>query len=154
MKKIYLMIAFLLTVSSCTFFSRGTGQIIFHWEKQKTGIQKFSSDHSECMRQAEDFKFIPSIKNWFISEEARYDIRADWHSEKGIWASYIPYEGAQPLLVNSIREDKNSDPKKYRICMEKKGYNHRKHSIPSVTNIFVYNPQDINQDTLFEKYYR
>ncbi len=154
MKKIYLMIAFLLTVSSCTFFSRGTGQIIFHWEKQKTGIQKFSRDHSECMRQAEDFKFIPSIKNWFISEEARYDIRADWHSEKGIWASYVPYEGAQPLLVNSIREDKNSDPKKYRICMEKKGYNHRKHSIPSVTNIFVYNPQDINQDTLFEKYYR
>ena len=154
MKKIYLMIAFLLTVSSCTFFSRGTGQIIFHWEKQKTGIQKFSRDHSECMRQAEDFKFIPSIKNWFISEEARYDIRADWHSEKGIWASYVPYEGAQPLLVNSIREDKNSDPKKYRICMEKKGYSHRKHSIPSVTNIFVYNPQDINQDTLFEKYYR
>ena len=154
MKKIYLMIAFLLTVSSCTFFSRGTGQIIFHWEKQKTGIQKFSRDHSECMRQAEDFKFIPSIKNWFISEEARYDIRADWHSEKGIWASYVPYEGAQPLLVNSIREDKNSDPKKYRICMEKKGYNHRKHSIPSVTNIFIYNPQDINQDTLFEKYYR
>ena len=154
MKKIYLTIAFLLTVSSCTFFSKGSGQIIFHWEKQKTGIQKFSRDHSECMREAEDFKFIPSIKNWFISEEARYDIRADWHSEKGIWASYVPYEGAQPLLVNSIREDKNSNPKKYRICMEKKGYSHRKHSIPSVTNIFIYNPQDINQDTLFEKYYR
>ncbi len=154
MKKIYLIIAFLLTVSSCTFLSKGKGQVIFHWEKQKTGIQKFSRDHSECMREAEDFKFLPSIKNWFISEEARYDIRADWHSEKGIWASYIPYEGAQPLVINSIREDKDSSPKKYRICMEKRGYIHRTHNIPSVTNIFIYKPQDINQDTLFEQYYR
>ena len=154
MKKIYVLIGFILTLTSCTFLQQGQGQVIFHWERYKTGAEKFSRDHSECMRLAEDFKFLPNIKSWFYSEEARYDIRADWHSEKGIWASYVPYEGAQPFLVNSIRDDSDSNPKKYRKCMEKKGYVHRKHTLPSITNIYIYKPQNINQDTPFEKYYR
>ena len=156
MKKIYFLLSILTFVTACSSnpLSRGKGQVIFHWERNKTGVQKFSRDHSECMREAESTKYIPNIKNWFISEEARYDIRADWHSEKGIWASYVPYEGAQPILVNSIRDDTTSNPKKYRVCMEKRGYTHRKHNIPTVTNIFIYKPQDINQDTPFEKYYR
>ena len=120
MKKILLLIS-IAFLSSCTFFSKGKGQVIFHWERVNTGVEKFSRDHSECMREAEDFKLIPNIKNWFYSEEKRIDIRADWHSEKGIWASYVPYWGAQPLLVNSVRDDKDSSPKKYRICMEKRG---------------------------------
>lgn len=154
MKKKYITLSFVLILCSCTFLSKGKGQVIFHWERYNTGVEKFSRDHSECMREAEDFKFLPSIKNWFYTEEARYDIRADWHSEKGIWASYIPYAGAQPIIVNSIRDDKDSNPKKYRICMEKRGYSHRKYEIPSVSNIFIYKPQNINQDTLFEEYYR
>ena len=154
MKKILLITSILFSLSSCTFLTKGEGQVIFHWEKYNTGIQKFSRDHSECMRQAEDFKFLPNIKNWFYSEEARYDVRADWHSEKGIWASYIPYEGAQPVMVNSIRDDKDSSPRKYKNCMEKRGYNQRKYDIPEVTNIFIYKPQEFNQDTPFEKYYR
>lgn len=154
MKKILFILSTLFLLSSCTFFSKGKGQVIFHWEKANTGIEKFSRDHSECMREAEDFKIIPNIKNWFYTEERRIDVRADWHSEKGIWASYVPYWGAQPILVNSIRDDKDSSPKKYRKCMEKRGYSHRTHDIPTVTNIFVYKPQDINQDTPFEKYYR
>ena len=154
MKKISLILIFLLNITSCTYISKGEGQVIFHWERQKTGIQKFSRDHSECMRKAEDFKFLPSIKNWFHSEEARYDIRADWHSEKGIWASYIPYTGAQPIIVNSIRDDKDSSPRKYRICMEERDYTHRKYNIPEITNIYIYRPQSFNQDTLFEEYYR
>ena len=154
MKKILLITSILFSLSSYTFLTKGEGQVIFHWEKYNTGIQKFSRDHSECMRQAEDFKFLPNIKNWFYSEEARYDVRADWHSEKGIWASYIPYEGAQPVMVNSIRDDKDSSPRKYKNCMEKRGYNQRKYDIPEVTNIFIYKPQEFNQDTPFEKYYR
>jgi hypothetical protein len=154
MKKIILILSFLLTVSSCTFLSKGQGQVIYHWERQKTGIQKFSRDHSECLRIAEDFKFLPSIKNWLITEEARYDIRADWHSEKGIWATYVPYSGAQPLIVNSIRDDSDSSPKKYKKCMEKRGYTHRMYDIPEITNIYIYKPQTFNQDTLFEEYYR
>ena len=154
MKKILLIISFVFCLSSCSLLSRGKGQVIFHWERPNTGVEKFSRDHSECMREAEDFKFLPNIKNWFYTEEKRIDIRADWHSEKGIWASYVPYWGAQPLLVNSIRDDSDSSPKKYRKCMEKRGYSHRTHDIPSVTNIFIYKPQDVNQDTPFEKYYR
>ena len=154
MKKILLITSILFSLSSCTWLSKGEGQVIYHWEKYNTGVQKFSRDHSECMRLAEDFKFLPNIKNWFYSEEARYDVRADWHSEKGIWASYIPYEGAQPIMVNSIRDDKDSSPRKYKNCMEKRGYNQRKYDIPEVTNIFIYKPQEFNQDTPFEKYYR
>lgn len=150
----YRTLIFCLALGGCTVFSQGKGQVIYHWEKVNTGVEKFSRDHSECMREAEDFKFIPSIKNWFISEEVRYDIRADWYAEKGIWASYVPYWGAQPVLVNSIRDDTDSNPRKYRKCMEAKGYTHRMHDIPTVTNIFVYKPQNPNQDTLFEKYYR
>ena len=153
MKKISLVLLSLV-MCSCSFFSKGKGQVIFHWERPRTGVEKFARDHSECMREAEDFKLVPSIKNWFYSEEKRIDIRADWHSEKGIWASYVPYPGAQPLVVNSVRDDTDSSPRKYRLCMEKKGYTHRSHDIPEITNIFIYKPQDVNQDTLFEKYYR
>lgn len=154
MKKILFLILIVLTIPACTWLAEGKGQVIYHWQRPNTGVAKFSRDHSECMRKAEDFKFLPSIKNWFYSEEVRFDIRADWHSEKGIWASYVPYEGAQPLMVNSIRDDSGSSPRKYRRCMEKRGYTRRSQDIPSTTNIFIYKPQDINQDTLFEEYYR
>lgn len=153
MKKCFFVVALYL-ISACTYLSAGKGQVIFHWERNNTGIAKFARDHSECMREAEDFKFLPSFTNWFTSEEARLSVRADWYSEKGIWASYIPYEGAQPVVVNSIRDDKGSSPRKYRICMEKRGYWHRQHDIPTTSNIFVYKPQDPNQDTPFEQYYR
>lgn len=155
MRKIYcifMILSFLLP--SCTWLSEGQGQVIYHWQRPRTGVAKFARDHSECMREAEDFKFLPNIKSWFYSEEVRYDIRADWYSEKGIWASYVPYPGAQPLVVNSIRDDKDSSPRKYRKCMEAKGYTKRRTDIPSTTNIFIYKPQDPNQDTPFEKYYR
>lgn len=154
MNKICLLSLSFVLLSACTSLSEGKGQVIYHWERGNTGVQKFARDHSECMREAEDTKFLPNFKSWFYSEEVRYDIRADWHSDKGIWASYVPYRGAQPLVVNSIRDDKGSSPRKYRTCMEKRGYWHRTYDIPTVTNIFVYKPQDINQDTPFEKYYR
>ncbi len=152
MKKICLIIVVNLILASCTFFSKGKGQVIFHWERAHTGVEKFSRDHSECMREAEDFKLIPNVKSWFYSEEKRIGVRADWHSEKGIWASYVPYWGAQPLVVNSVRDDKDSSPKKYRACMEKRGYSHRTHDIPTITNIFIYKPQDVNQDVPFESW--
>lgn len=154
MKKLYLLLILPFLFSACTWLSEGEGQVIYHWERPRTGVEKFARDHSECMRKAEDFKFLPNFKSWFYSEEARYDIRADWHSEKGIWASYVTYTGAQPILVNSIRDDSDSSPRKYRKCMESRGYTRRQHDIPTTTNIFVYKPQDINQDTPLEKYYR
>ena len=150
MKKTYKTIALLtLILSSCTMLSKGDGQVIYHWERENTGIEKFSRDHSECMRKAEDFKLLPDVRTWFYTEEVKLDIRADWHADKGIWASYVPYPGAQPLIVNSLRNDYDSDPKKYRLCMEKKGYWHRTYNVPTHTNIYIYQPQTATQDIPF-----
>lgn len=137
-----------ILLNSCTLFSSGQGQVIYHWERENTGVAKFSRDHSECMRQAEDIS-LPDFRTWFYSEEVKLDVRADWHAEKGIWASYVPYPGAMPVMVNSLRDDSDSDPKKYRLCMEDKGYWHRTYNLPSVTNIYVYKPQRVLQDVPF-----
>lgn len=137
----YLLPAILFFLASCSSWSRGEGQIIYHWERERTGVQKFSRDHSECLKKAEGWLHWPDFSSWFYSEEYRYNIVVDWHKTKGIWASYVPYRGASPLLVNSIRDSADSDPREYRLCMEAKGYWHRKYDIPTVTNVFVYNPQ-------------
>ncbi len=146
MKKIYVSLISAFLFSSCTLFQDGDGQVIYHWERENTGVQKFARDHSECMREAEDFKLLPDVRMWFFSEEVKMNIRADWHSEKGIWASYVPYPGAMPVVVNSLRNDSDSSPKKYRLCMEDRGYWHRTYNLPSVTNIYVYRPQSVLQD--------
>ena len=147
-KKLTLIIFSGLLLSSCSWFSRGDGQVIYHWERENTGVEKFARDHSECMREAENIR-LPDFRTWFYSEEVKLDIRADWHAEKGIWASYIPYPGAMPIVVNSLRDDADSDPKEYRLCMEDKGYWHRTYNLPSVTNIYVYKPQRVLQDVPF-----
>lgn len=143
-----------LLLSSCTLFSEGEGQVIFHWEREGTGVYKFARDHSECMRKAEDLKLLPDIKSLFYSEEAKLEIRADWHAEKGIWATYVPHIGAQPVIVNSLRDDSSSSPRKYRICMEDRGYWHRKDNIPTYSNLFIYRPQTVYQDVPFNLGYR
>lgn len=147
MKKIFYVLTSLIILSSCS--SKGEGQVIYHWEREGTGVQKFARDHNECMKQAEATKIIPNVKSWFYSEEARLDIRANWHSDKGVWASYIPYSGAQPLVVNSLHRNEQINPKKYRLCMEDKGYWHRTYEIPTVTNIYVYKPQKVTKDLPF-----
>ena len=149
MKKIAYSVLFsCLTLTSCSWFSNGQGQVIYHWERENTGIEKFARDHSECMRQAEDLR-LPDFRTWFYSEEVKLDIRADWHSERGIWASYIPYPGAQPIIVNSLRDDANIDPGDYRECMENRGYWNRTYNIPTTTNIFIYHPQKKSQNQPF-----
>lgn len=145
--KFFYILTSCLVLSSCSMLSeKGQGQIIYHWEKENTGIQKFSRDHSECMKIAEDWRFVPNFKSWFHSEEAKLDIRANWHSEKGIWASYVAYPGSQPVVVNSLWRNEQINPRKYRLCMEDRGYWHRQYNIPSLTNIFVYKPQKISKD--------
>ncbi len=134
-------IAFLLCVlllTSCKLFSRGEGQVVYHWEKGNTGVEKFSRDHAECLLKAKEFRLMPDFRLWFYTEETKLDTRADWKSDKGIWASYIPYPGAQPLIMNSKNDDKDIDPNQYRDCMIEKGYWHRRHDIPEITNINLY----------------
>lgn len=128
--------------------------MVYHWERENTGIEKFSRDHIECMQQAKDFRFLPNIKQWFISEETKLDIRADWNASKGVWASYIAYPGAQPMIMNFSKNDSDVSPRKYRICMEKKGYWHRTSEIPSVTNINEYNPRGYGYYVPFKTQYQ
>ena len=91
------------------------------------------------MREAESFSMLPRMQTlWhsmFYTEEKKLDIRADWDSDKGIWATYIPYPGAQPLIVNYLRDDADVDPGDYSKCMKKKGYTIRAYEIPEITNI-------------------
>ena len=149
MKKfLYSALLSCFSLTSCSWFSSGQGQVIYHWERENTGVEKFARDHSECMRLAEELR-LPDFRTWFYSEEVKLDIRADWFAERGIWASYVPYPGAMPIMVNSLRDDYDSNPKKYRLCMEDKGYWHRTYNLPSVTNIYVYKPQRVLQDVPF-----
>ncbi len=143
MKKIIIFFI-LATASGCTLLSKADqGQVVYHWERPQTGVEKFSRDHSECLRNAEDLKFWPDVSSWFYSEEARNEIIVDWHSTRGVWATYVPYRGAQPLIINSLRADEDVNPREYRVCMEDKGYEKRIANIPEITNIFVYNPQRV-----------
>ncbi len=138
MNKKYLALSFALALCSCTYLSKGSGQVVFHWEKPHTGVEKFSRDHAECLMAAKEFKLMPDFRTWFYSEETKLNTRADWKSTKGIWASYIPYEGAQPLIVNSRYDDDDISPANYRKCMKSKGYWERDHDIPEITNINLY----------------
>lgn len=149
--KITALMVLIFGLGACgSFYSDDPqGQVIYHWERKNTGIQKFASDHSECLRAAEDWVLMPDFSNYFYSEEAKLDIRADWHSERGIWATYVPYWNAQPLIVNSLRDDESISPRKYRRCMEKRGYEHRTTNIPEITNIYVYKPQRALQGVPF-----
>ncbi|MBQ2885537.1 MAG: hypothetical protein IJE43_17570 [Alphaproteobacteria bacterium] len=149
MKKCYLFFIILL-LTACV---SGKGQVVFHWDRYNTGGIKFARDHSECMRQAEAFRLFPSIKSWFYSEEQRYDTVVKWHKEKGIWASFVPYPGAAPVLVNSVRDDTDVSPRKYKKCMLKKGYITRTKEIPETSNLFIYKPQSVNQGTPLDDTY-
>ena len=110
MKKLSLtLLVFLL--AACGSTTRG--QVVFHWDRYNTGGLKFARDHSECMREAEAFKLLPNFKSWFYTEEQRYNIVVKWHKEHGIWASFVPYPGAMPVMVNSVRDDTDASPRKY-----------------------------------------
>ena len=138
----------LLCGCSWLYSDSAQGQVIYHWARPRTGIEKFSRDHSECMRIAEGLH-IPDFRTWFFSEETKLDLRANWHAERGIWASYVAYPGAQPVMVRSLRDNAGSSPRKYRVCMEKRGYTHRKDDIPTTTNLYIYKPQRMLQDIPF-----
>ncbi|MDO4183661.1 MAG: hypothetical protein Q4D11_00245 [Rhodospirillales bacterium] len=123
--------------------AHGNGQEVYHWHRPHTGIQKFSTDHSYCMEKAKTFKIFPATKkffhNIFYTEEKRLDTRADWNGKSGIWASFIPYPGAQPLTVNVPTQEEDDDitPRKYVDCMLERGYTFRNYNIPEITNIYL-----------------
>lgn len=146
-----LMALFFIFLSACSFGTKG--QVVFHWDRYNTGGVKFARDHSECMREAEAFKLWPNFRSWFYTEEQRYNIVVKWHKEHGIWASFVPYPGAMPVMVNSVRDDTDASPRKYQKCMLRKGYVERTTDIPEASNLFVYKPQSVNQDAPLDSTY-
>ena len=151
-RNIFLLLPLMAATACISFYEdEAQGQVVYHWERPRTGVIKFSRDHSECLRAAESWTLAPDFNSWFYSEEAKLDIRADWHAERGIWATYVPYPGAQPLIVNSLRDDENIQPKAYRECMEGRGYAHRLTDIPETTNLYIYRPQRALQGKPFNK---
>ena len=137
----FICLTFLGACVPLTYKDTG-GQAVFHWQKANTGVEKFSRDHIYCLRQAEPFSIINTLtefyQNMFYSEEKKLDIRADWKSETGIWATYVPYPGAQPLIVNSVRDDTENDVDVYVACMKSRGYMLRHYDIPEITNIYLH----------------
>lgn len=127
-----------LFLSACAYISGGSGQVVYHWERTHTGVQKFASDHGECMLSAKAFQLFPDFRSWFYTEETKLNTKADWYADRGIWATYVPYDGAQPLVVNSRYDDTDIIPQEYVACMKKKGYWYRNHDIPEITNINLY----------------
>ena len=125
----------------------GKGQLVYHCARQNTGIEKFVRDHNNCMREAEAFSLMPRMRTmWhsmFYTEEQKVATRADWNADEGIWATYVPYPGAQPLIINYLRDDANVDPSDYSKCMYKKGYTIRSYEIPAITNIRLYGQPEL-----------
>lgn len=125
------------------FGSHGDGQEIFHWQRPHTGIEKFARDHQYCLSTASTFKLIPATSKFFhdifYTEEKHLEIRADWNGKSGIWASFIPYPGAQPLVVNTPRPEDDDDINyhQYVDCMYNRGYNNRNYNIPDITNVYL-----------------
>lgn len=150
MKKIFISLL-CICLTACSGGRKG--QVVFHWDRYNTGGIKFARDHSECMRQAEAFKLWPNFKSWFYTEEQRYNIVVKWHKEHGVWASFVPYPGAMPIMVNSVRDDTDVSPRKYQKCMLRKGYVERTTDIPETSNLFVYKPQSVNQDAPLDSTY-
>ena len=136
MKRITLLSCML--IASCSYITGGSGQVVYHWERTHTGVEKFARDHGECMLAAKAIQFFPDYRAWFYTEETKLNTKADWNSDRGIWATYIPYPGAQPLIVNSRHDDSDVSPQKYSACMKQKGYWYRTHDIPEITNINLY----------------
>ena len=42
MNKKLLLTFMACALSSCTYFQKGAGQVVYHWEKPHTGVEKFS----------------------------------------------------------------------------------------------------------------
>ena len=94
------------------------------------------------MQHSATFKLIPATKKWFhdifYTEEKHFEIRADGNGKCGIWASFVPYQGAQPIMINtpSLEDDDDINYQKYVDCMLNRGYTAINYDIPDVTNVY------------------
>ncbi len=121
------------SVSACS--SQAT---VYHWQSRNdVGPNRFVVDHNYCMREADTWPFETSFHDIvdYISPgphdpKHRIDPRED-----RVWASFIPYPGAQAIYVNDVNSSNMIDGGEYVSCMESRGYvqaypeEHREHLI-------------------------
>lgn len=101
----------------------GNGQHLFYWERPETGAMWFARDHAECLEKSDFWPYTwpGSPVNWG-SGYNKYNLRFDNNARNGIWAEFLPYPGAQPVYVNSLKGDWSMSPSIYEKCMEDRGY--------------------------------
>ena len=99
------------------------GQAIFYWEKPDTGPVWFAKEHNECLEEADWWPW--SLPSWPPGQTKLPELRFDNDSDNGIWANFVPYQGAQPVYVNSRQDDSSMSISTYESCMERKGYKQR-----------------------------
>ena len=124
MKKIRgLLIIIFLFLAGCS----GKGQTIFYWRKDGVGPTWFAKEHNECLAEAD---YCPwQWPAWPPGTSQEKNLRFDNDADNGIWANFVPYDGAMPVYVNSLVNDGTMSPSVYRNCMLSKGYIERQPSV-------------------------
>lgn len=113
--KILKIIVFLI-LTGCS------GQKVYVWEKPETGIYQFARDHQYCMEYGDFFPWkLPTLPS-LVGMPRRRELKARWEDHNGVWASYIPHEGADPVTVNYIQRSVTVSPLIYSRCMNNMGY--------------------------------
>ncbi len=118
----FLLICMVVTgVAACG----STESTVYHWQgRGDIGPQKFVRDHNSCIREADSWPFETSPYAMFDNlSPGPHDPknRMDPNDSK-VWASFIPYRGAQPIYVNDFNGSTMVDGTEYASCMRSLGY--------------------------------
>lgn len=108
-----------LVLFATVLLANCTQQTMYHWHKPETGMTQFVQDHNACLCAADMF---PWTSPQILHPTEQYNTRMKNNRSGGIWASYIPYQGAQPVYVNSFMNDSSMIRPLYASCMERRGY--------------------------------
>ncbi|MCL2673410.1 MAG: hypothetical protein FWF01_03395 [Alphaproteobacteria bacterium] len=99
----------------------GTGQTTYYWYRPDTGVQWFSQDHANCMRESDNW---PVTKPRLPGTPEKLNLRLKYKSDRGVWAYYVPKIGAQPVYINYKHGAWSVSPAAYSRCMRRLGYRH------------------------------
>lgn len=112
----------ILSLSAC-----GTtdGVDVYHWRPvSNIGPNQFVRDHNYCIRDADAWPLDTSpgdLVDYFSPgpHDPRHRLDSDEHR---VWASFVPYPGAQVIYVNDVNSSSYVDGEDYASCMESFGY--------------------------------
>lgn len=139
MSTFFLRFLLIFIVSVGSISCSGTESSVYHWQgRGNIGPNKFVQDHNFCIREADSWPFDTSPYAMFDSlSPGPHDPKNRMDPEEGkVWASFIPYRGAQPIYVNDFNGSTMVDGEEYAECMESLGY---KEALPKeIRNNLIY----------------